>query len=215
VAIRTFSETIVVVSARNRKRACAYCGEEKKLTRDHVPPRVFFSKPCPDRMLVVPACFGCNQGYKADDEYTRIALALDVRAASHRDVIGSLSALLRSLQYPEGRKFSQYLGRQMSPAAIFGGSGAPIGRMTQDRRRLNATGEHIVTSFAVFTISREAGRYEKMQRFESSIRPGSMQNTPTCAPLPRYFVYFPSIAMMQLEERSAMRQLSSMTGRCG
>ena len=109
-----------------------------------MPPRIFFAKPCPERMLVVPACLACNQGYKADDEYTRAALALDVRAASHRDVIGSLSTFLRSLQYPEGRRFSQYLGRNMNLTTIFGANGAPIGRMTQDYRRLNATGEHLI-----------------------------------------------------------------------
>src|ERR1035441_9629184 len=45
---------------------------------------------------------------------------------------------------PAGRRFSQYLGRHVSPSAIFGANGVPIGRMTQDYRRLNATGEHLI-----------------------------------------------------------------------
>jgi hypothetical protein len=95
-------------------------------------------------MLVVPACADCNFRYKADDEYTRATLALDVRAASHRDVIGNVSSLLRSFQYPEGRKFAQYLGRNTNPTSILAASGAPIATMAQDRNRLNATGEHLL-----------------------------------------------------------------------
>jgi len=132
------------MSLRNRKGVCAYCGREKKITRDHVPPRIFFSKPCPPNMLTVPACDECNQSFKRDDEYTATVIALDVRAASHRDVIGKMSELARSLQYRQGRGFANYLSRQTKTMPVLGVNGMPLGRLTQDLTRINATGRRII-----------------------------------------------------------------------
>jgi hypothetical protein len=95
-------------------------------------------------MLTVPACNECNQSFKANDEYTRAALAFEVRAASHRDVIGSLSPMTRSLQRPEARKFTEYLFSQMEPIPVLGVNGNPIQKLKQDVRRIDATGERIV-----------------------------------------------------------------------
>ena len=132
------------MSARNKHGTCAYCGNEKKLTRDHVPPKVLFSQPLPDNMRVVPACAECNESFKKDDEYTRTVVALDVRAASHPDVIGSLSKMMRSLQYPEARGFAQSLGRASTPSTLFGPNGVRLAKLTQNGSRINATGLHIV-----------------------------------------------------------------------
>jgi hypothetical protein len=103
-----------------------------------------FSKPCPPDMLTVPACNECNQSFKGNDEYTRAVLAFDVRAASHRDVIGSLTTLMRSFQRPEARRFAQYFSSQMEPIPVLGVNGMPIHKLTQDVRRIDATGERIV-----------------------------------------------------------------------
>jgi hypothetical protein len=132
------------MSARNRKGICAYCGRERKLTRDHVPPRVLFSKPFPHDMLTVPACDECNHSFKRDDEYTATVIGLDVRAAPHRDVIGKMSEMARSLQYPEARGLAKYLASHTEPSPILGVNGAHIGKLTQDLRRINATGERII-----------------------------------------------------------------------
>ncbi len=48
----------------------------------------------------VPACEECNQSFRADDEYTGTVIALDIRAATHRDVIGNIASIARSLQNP-------------------------------------------------------------------------------------------------------------------
>lgn len=40
---------------------CYLCGEIKTLTKDHVPPRVFFPKPIGQKLITVPCCVGCNQ----------------------------------------------------------------------------------------------------------------------------------------------------------
>jgi len=35
---------------------CAYCGQEKELTKDHVPPRSLLDKPFPENLWVVQLC---------------------------------------------------------------------------------------------------------------------------------------------------------------
>jgi hypothetical protein len=109
-----------------------------------VPPRILFSKPCPQNMLTVPACADCNELFKMDDEYTRAVIALDVRAATHKDVIGSLATLMRSLHDPRAVGFAKYLNREMSPTPILAANGARITKLALDLRRVNATGEHMV-----------------------------------------------------------------------
>jgi len=111
---------------------------------DHVPPKCLFAKPLPQNMLTVPCCSECNSGFTTDDEYTRVALALDVRAASHGDVIGGMPSLMRWLANPGRRGFARYLAGQMKPLPIVGPNGAVIVKATQDVRRIDATGERIV-----------------------------------------------------------------------
>ncbi len=50
---------------------CAYCGKERSLTRDHIPPRNIFPKPRPSDLITVPCCEECRQGWSKDDEYFR------------------------------------------------------------------------------------------------------------------------------------------------
>lgn len=114
------------------------------MTRDHVPPRAFFSKPCPPDMLTVPACETCNASFKKDDEYTHMVVALDFRAASHRDVLGNMSTLARSLQRPQARGFTQSLVKNSRSTGLLTPSGASVRKMTVDVSRIDATGEHIV-----------------------------------------------------------------------
>ena len=50
------------------KVGCVYChgGDE---TKDHVPSRIFLDRPFPDNLPVVGACWRCNNGFSADEEY--------------------------------------------------------------------------------------------------------------------------------------------------
>jgi len=54
---------------------CVYCGRERFLTRDDVPPKNLFPKPRPKNTITVPACEECNGSYKLDDEYFRLVIA--------------------------------------------------------------------------------------------------------------------------------------------
>lgn len=57
--------------SRNGHHYCVYCGE-KSDTREHCPSKVFLSKPYPDDLPVLPACFKCNNSFSADEMYTEI-----------------------------------------------------------------------------------------------------------------------------------------------
>jgi hypothetical protein len=57
---------------------CVYCGEQRELTRDHVPPRCLFSKPRPSDLITVPCCAHCNGDFQKHDEYFRIAITTGI-----------------------------------------------------------------------------------------------------------------------------------------
>jgi hypothetical protein len=62
---------------------CIYCGADKDLTDDHVPPKLLLMRPYPENLITVPACEICNQSFQKDDEYMRTMLAIDVRASKN------------------------------------------------------------------------------------------------------------------------------------
>jgi hypothetical protein len=64
-----------VASAPKQKppSLCVYCGAAGPSTADHVPPRNIFPKPRP-RLITVPSCRACNEGFASNDEYLRLIL---------------------------------------------------------------------------------------------------------------------------------------------
>ena len=54
---------------------CALCGETRRVTREHVPPKNLFLPPRPRNTITVPVCEPCNHGYHLDDEYFRVFVA--------------------------------------------------------------------------------------------------------------------------------------------
>jgi hypothetical protein len=132
------------MSVRNKLGLCAYCGRRKKLTSDHVPPKLLLERPFPPNLWVVPACADCNQSFIADDEYTRAALAVDIRATWNYAAQSNLPAIIRSLERPDARGFTSYLARRSTAMKIVTPSGSPIWVTERDRKRINRTGMHIM-----------------------------------------------------------------------
>lgn len=95
-------------------------------------------------MVTVPACSDCNQSFKRDDEYTGMVLALDSQAATHRDVIGTLPALMRRLQYPQGRGFATSLAKQSKMIPVLAANGTQFLKLTRDLDRIAATGRRLI-----------------------------------------------------------------------
>jgi hypothetical protein len=54
------------MSARHRQNICAYCGKLKKLTKDHIPPKLLLEQPYPANLWTVPSCNDCNASFQED-----------------------------------------------------------------------------------------------------------------------------------------------------
>ncbi len=53
--------------------ACVYCGERAN-TREHIPSKVFLSKPYPANLAIVPACLKCNNSFSNDELFLSILI---------------------------------------------------------------------------------------------------------------------------------------------
>jgi hypothetical protein len=143
------------MSAKNRHGTCGYCAKQRKLTRDHIPPKLLLEQPYPPNLLTVPACYECNQSFMKDDEYTRTVLAVDIRASRNRAAQSRLPAIVRSLQDPSGQGFAAYLASQTTQTSILGPDGNPMAEMIDvDRERLRATGGRLIRGLYFIEIGR-------------------------------------------------------------
>jgi hypothetical protein len=109
-------------------KKCVYCGTDKDITVDHVPPKLLLTRPYPENLITVPACFPCNQSFQKDDEYMRTLLCIDVRASKNTAAQSNLPAVLRSLQRPNARGFVEYLAHQTNLSAILDQHGPRWGK---------------------------------------------------------------------------------------
>ena len=131
-------------ASKDSRERCIYCGSDKDLTDDHVPPKLPLMRSYPENLITVPACLTCNRSFQKDDEYTR-TLSLDVRASKNSTVQANLPAVLRSLQRPGARGFVEYLASKTSHSAILGLDGLPMGQVIEpDLSRVNQAGQRIV-----------------------------------------------------------------------
>ena len=124
---------------------CAYCGELRELTDDHVPPRLLLGEPYPDNLITVPACEPCNRGFQRDDEYTRDMVALDFRAGRNATAATNVPKVFRSMQRPQSTRYRKYFEGQLRPTELVDSSGRPLSlRASPDRARIENTGKHIM-----------------------------------------------------------------------
>jgi hypothetical protein len=78
-----------------------YCGQNAKLTKDHVPPRALFRARPQGRLITVLCCSACNEPASLDDEYFRLNLALRDDIGQDPDILEIIPAVMRSLERPE------------------------------------------------------------------------------------------------------------------
>jgi hypothetical protein len=124
---------------------CVYCGTDKNLTVDHVPPQLLLPQPYPQNLITVPACFPCNQSFQKDDGYLRTMLCLDVRASKNSAAQSNLPAVLRSLRRANAKAFAEYLRRQAESSVILGQDGSPLGQVFElDKVRANRIGQRFI-----------------------------------------------------------------------
>ena len=109
-----------------------------------MPPKLFLERPFPPNLLTVPACIDCNGSFKADDEYTRTVLTLDIRANWNYAAQSNLPAIMRSLQRPDARGFADYIGRQSHVMKILAPNGNQVVTVQTDQQRVNGSGMHML-----------------------------------------------------------------------
>lgn len=133
------------MSATTKRSFCAYCGRDKELTVDHIPPKLLLEAPFPDNLITVPACVECNKTFQRDDEYTRDMVALDFRAGANVAAASKVPKIFRSLQRRRSQRYSSYVQSQLTPTELLDGFGRPLSlRASPDRDRIDATGKHIM-----------------------------------------------------------------------
>jgi hypothetical protein len=87
---------------------CAYCGEWRDLTRDHVPPRSLFSGR-PDDLIAVPSCYFCNRGASKHDEYFNIVVKLGIDRNRFPNENADSVDTINNLARPESLGFARFL----------------------------------------------------------------------------------------------------------
>lgn len=108
---------------------CIFCGENKPITKEHIPPKNLFGKPRPD-LITVPSCFDCNNKSSDDDEYFRLV------HISHWGVkigkVGSMKdvheAAFRGIQNPSKYKFKESFLNSLYPVELRTPSGLYAGK---------------------------------------------------------------------------------------
>jgi len=74
------------------KCLCVYCGEFQGTTRDHIPPKCFFEKPCPSiKRITVPCCERCRVGSASGDAVARNLIISTAEAEPHRVIESQLA----------------------------------------------------------------------------------------------------------------------------
>jgi len=126
---------------------CAYCGEAKPLTDDHIPPKSLFPTPRPSDLITVPSCYDCNAGFQKDDEYFRAIMVLWQETGSHREALRLARHVVRDLKRPEKTRFRRSLIERARPIPVFTKSGlyaGETGLLPVDSLRLHGTVIRIV-----------------------------------------------------------------------
>jgi hypothetical protein len=110
-----------------RTGECVYCGRQKPLTEDHIPPKALWVKPRPEDLIVVPSCSACNVGSSKDDEYFKTMLVLKERSGDHPEAMALRASVFRGLAMPAKTGFRRRLLRAMRWVALRSRAGLHLG----------------------------------------------------------------------------------------
>lgn len=148
---------------------CAYCGQQRLLTSDHVPPKLLFVPAKRQNLITVPSCSECNGSFSKDDEYLRLVLSM------RQDVEdGASGALLwekafRGLLHPEAAGLKAKVLSGLRRVSVPDTAGSPKKALAYeiDYTRLRATAQRIVRGLFYHQTKRPlAEGYVVMARFE-------------------------------------------------
>jgi len=91
---------------KNSRGVCTYCGKTKKMTDEHVVPKVLFIE---DHKTVIPVCRKCNNSKANDDEYFRLVFAVLKESEEHTVAQNVIKKVKRSLNNPNQKGFQSMI----------------------------------------------------------------------------------------------------------
>lgn len=103
---------------------CVYCGEQRPLNTDHIPPQGLWAKPKPTDLIYVPSCDQCNGGSSKDDDYLKTTFAILAKGGDHPEAIALRPSIERSFQYPEAKGRRQAFLGSLQPVLAMTSEGA-------------------------------------------------------------------------------------------
>ncbi len=109
--------------SKRLRGTCIYCGKNKRLTDDHVPPKNLFATPRSAELVTVPCCEKCHRPTGKDDEYFRITICFREDVYEHPEVAKSHDSLRRAILRPEARRFMSSLFANIADKQVYSQSG--------------------------------------------------------------------------------------------
>jgi len=126
--------------------SCIYCGSNKDMTVDHIPPKSLFPEPRPSNMLTVPCCKTCNKSFSKDDEYFRNVLVSHRSVSSNPNAQAVNQKLLRSMSRPKSAGMAKAIRNSLHIIDIQSQGGIYLGKtpaIQVSAERINRTIDRI------------------------------------------------------------------------
>jgi hypothetical protein len=115
--------------AKQKVEICAYCGTAiGPFEAEHAVPRCLWDTKRPSRMVTVPSCNSCNNGYAEDEEYFRTVLVAFAEEGAHPELEKLLAGKVRRSLARNSRlrkEMTKVLGKRprFTPSGLYAGSG--------------------------------------------------------------------------------------------
>lgn len=114
---------------KRRIRECAYCGELREITDDHVIPECLFEHPYPPNLITVPACDDCNGAKSPCDTFLRDWLTIDYYGSQSPDAQRKFQdKTLRAVQKGHSKLAKQFI-REAQVRSVVTKSGRDLGNL--------------------------------------------------------------------------------------
>lgn len=134
-------------STPKRIGQCAFCGLEKPITRDHIPPKALFPDPKPQDLITVPCCEGCRAGWSDDDEYFRFIVISSCAELGDERVERVNQTLLRSFKKETKAGFAAMVRESLRQIEIMSPGGIYLrdaGGIAVEKRRIDRVADRIL-----------------------------------------------------------------------
>lgn len=134
------------MGSSKKKKLCIYCGSDKDMTVDHVPPKLLFPKPLPNDMFTVPSCDKCNTSFEKDDEYFRGILASCLSVYDDDKASKVNKKFLAGLNRPQAKGFQKTFQDSIRMVDLKSQGGIIVGRtpaLLVDANRFQTTAKRI------------------------------------------------------------------------